>query len=95
MATSEDERHELYLGLEEVLGRKRASTLMAHLPPVGWADVATKTDLALLDARIEAREQRMLAEIRREITRAVQTMVISFVMAHIATAGLVLAAVRL
>lgn len=45
MAITEEERHELYLGLEEAIGRQRATTLMEHLPPVGWADVATKRDL--------------------------------------------------
>lgn len=45
MAISEDRRHEMYEGLIEALGRERATTLMEHLPPVGWADVATKRDL--------------------------------------------------
>jgi hypothetical protein len=45
MAISEDRRHEMYESLIEALGRERATTLMEHLPPVGWADVATKRDL--------------------------------------------------
>ena len=45
MAISEESRHRLYSRLEEVLGPEDASTMMEHLPPVGWADVATKRDL--------------------------------------------------
>ena len=41
-------RHELYLAAEEVLGTERADTLMSLLPPVGWADVATKDDVRLV-----------------------------------------------
>ncbi len=45
MSISEETRHEMYSKLEEVLGAQIANTLMEHLPPVGWADVATKRDL--------------------------------------------------
>lgn len=41
MAIDEQERHRLHQRLEEVLGPDEAGTLMAHLPPLGWADVAT------------------------------------------------------
>jgi hypothetical protein len=50
MAIDERARHELYLRLERHLGAEAASTLMEHLPPVGWADVATKRDLDHLAA---------------------------------------------
>lgn len=45
MAVSEESRHHLYQRLEEVPGPEEAATLMEHLPPVGWADVATKRDI--------------------------------------------------
>jgi hypothetical protein len=46
MSVDERARHRLYLRLEEVLGSEEAGTLMNHLPPTGWGDVATKQDLA-------------------------------------------------
>ncbi|MGH9262852.1 MAG: hypothetical protein ACRD08_23630 [Acidimicrobiales bacterium] len=48
-------RHELYRAVEELLGTERADTLMSLLPPIGWADVATKEDLHQLEARLETR----------------------------------------
>jgi hypothetical protein len=54
MVLDERSRHELYLKLEEVLGPEQASTLMEMLPPVGWADVATKRDLDQLGAVLRA-----------------------------------------
>jgi hypothetical protein len=54
-------RHELYRGVEELLGTDRADTLMSLLPPVGWADVTTKTDLRSLDDRIDSRFSRVEA----------------------------------
>ena len=55
MVVDERSRHELYRRLEEVLGPEGATTLMEHLPPVGWADVATRHDLAGLEARLDER----------------------------------------
>jgi hypothetical protein len=45
MAINEASRHEMHSKLEEVLGAQVANTVMEYLPPVGWADVATKRDL--------------------------------------------------
>jgi hypothetical protein len=63
MSIDERARHELYLAFEEALGAERADHLMDLLPPVGWADVATKTDLGGLEKRLDLRfgavEQRM------------------------------------
>ena len=50
MAIDERARYHLYQRLEEHLGAEAASTLMEHLPPTGWADVATKRDLDHLGA---------------------------------------------
>ena len=52
-----DERNRLQLSeaAKRLLGDEEGITLMELLPPVGWADVATKQDLALLETRIDAR----------------------------------------
>jgi hypothetical protein len=59
MSTAEQERHDLHGKLEAVLGRDEAATLMSYLPPVGWADVATKHDLGLLGHRFDGLEGRL------------------------------------
>jgi hypothetical protein len=48
MTIDERTRHQLHGKLEEVLGPDEAATLMSYLPPVGWADVATKHDLDVI-----------------------------------------------
>jgi hypothetical protein len=53
VAIDERTRHEMYSGLEEKLGASVADALMAHLPPVGWADVATKQDLEAVNRRLD------------------------------------------
>ena len=63
MAIDERARHRLHRKLEEILGPEEAAVLMRHLPPVGWADVATKHDLdhlrEMLTMKIESVETRL------------------------------------
>ena len=63
MAIDERSRHELFVRLEEVLGEEHASVLMEHLPPVGWADVATKRDLDQLEERLEMKLDARFAQV--------------------------------
>lgn len=67
MAITEHQRHHLFQRLEEVLGTEEATTLMEHLPPVGWAEVSTKTDLNHHQALTDAAFERSKAELRAEI----------------------------
>ncbi len=48
VAISEAARADLYTGLAEVLGPRRAETLMAYLPTFDPTDIATKADIAEL-----------------------------------------------
>jgi hypothetical protein len=50
MSIDEHHRHQLHSRLTDLRGPDEADTLMEHLPPVGWADVATKQDLAHTEA---------------------------------------------
>lgn len=72
MAVDERSRHELYRRLQEVLGTEAATTLIEHLPPVGWADVATKHDLAGLEQRIELRFERLHEHVDGRFARIVE-----------------------
>ena len=46
MAITEEVRHRVYEAIRASHGDEVANGLMEMLPPVGWADVATKHDLS-------------------------------------------------
>jgi hypothetical protein len=55
MAVDERGRLQLAEAAKRVFGDEAGITLMELLPPVGWADVATKHDLAHLETVMSAR----------------------------------------
>ena len=67
MAVSEKQRHELMKAMEGALGPEPAETLMHLLPPVGWADVATKSDLDHLRVAGRADIDLLRTELRSEM----------------------------
>jgi hypothetical protein len=94
VSVDERARHELYPSIEHLIGAEKAETLMSLLPPVGWADVATKQDIDGLRAAtkqdidglraatkhdIEASELRLEAKLDRELSRSMRAMVFSCV----------------
>ena len=103
MVLDERARHELFLRLEEVLGPERAATLMEMMPPVGWADVATKRDLDHLADVTRLEFERAIEELRGDVHKALseqtRTVVLTAVLANagavIAVAGVAFAAARL
>lgn len=52
MAISEAQRFEMHLGLRNTLGDVVANSLMEHLPPSGWSDVARTADLNRLETEM-------------------------------------------
>lgn len=61
--STDAERRELFVALESTLGAGPASTLMELLPPVGWGEVARRSDLEALGASLRGE----IAEVRGEI----------------------------
>jgi hypothetical protein len=70
MAIDEGSRHQLHVKLEQVLGSEEAGTLMAHLPPVGWGDVATKRDLDRLATDFRQMHEHMVTKLELQATKA-------------------------
>ena len=69
MAITDRQRTELHKACEELMGQGPADTLMACLPPVGWADVATKHDLAELEGRMTKEFAMVRLELDSKINR--------------------------
>ncbi len=53
MSITEASRFHLRTAIGLILSEEAADTLLELLPPVGWADVATKTDLHYLNGDIQ------------------------------------------
>lgn len=74
MVITESNRHRLHQALIDALGEQEAATLMEHLPPIGWADVATKGDLdhlrTVIDARFDTTEARFDAKLADQFRTA-------------------------
>ena len=99
MTIDERSRHALFTKLEEVLGSEEATTLMEYLPPVGWAEVATKRDLdqvaEVMEGKIEATKQELLATFRVELNTQTRNMIFAMSASVVSVAGLAFAAGRL
>ena len=62
-------RQSLHARLVELVGADETALLMNYLPPVGWADVATKRDLEVLRAEMAALRSDLRAELKSQTNR--------------------------
>lgn len=85
----------MYSRLEGVLGHDEATMLMEHLPPVGWADVATKRDLDVLRLEMAALEARVGQAVAQAESRIVRTLFVTILVSNATLAGLAFGAARL
>ena len=95
MAITEESRYQLFQRLEELLGPEKVATLMELLPPVGWADVATKRDLDQLRGALEAKVDGLGLELRAEMFREQRNQTIAIIGANTTITALLLAAFQL
>jgi hypothetical protein len=67
VTVDEQRRLRLFEAVREALGEQEAATLMEYLPPVGWADVATKRDLDALGAELRGERAEFRGALRAEM----------------------------
>jgi len=84
VSVTEFQRHQVFQWLEEAMGTERAAIMMDLLPPVGWGDLATRSDLDVLRGEIKAANADLLHRLYFALVASQATLV-----------GLVLAAVKL
>lgn len=92
MPVDERARHRLYLKLEQVLGPEEAGTLMDHLPPGGFANLATKDDLEHLRSELIDRMTGGMESLEHRLTARMERLARTLV---VWTSGMVLAAATL
>ena len=67
MSITEASRFQLRTAIGLILSEEAADTLMELLPPVGWADVATKTDLQHLRDELKSDIHSLRNELKGDI----------------------------
>jgi len=77
---TESRRQLVYDGIAGIAGPEVADALMQLLPPVPWSELATKQDLALLEARLGG-------ELRKEMSAQTRTIMLSVIGAIVASYG--------
>ena len=83
MALTHAQRTSMFNTLAEVMGQDDAETLMEHLPPSGWDNVATRDDLRAGLAEITAAMAAGFAQAATERTEIIKAMTEGFAQAAV------------
>ncbi len=106
MSVTEYERHQIFQWYEEAMGSERAKIMMNLVPPVGWGEVATRTDLVALGNGLRGEMAALRSELRGEMAELrgemkagnaelLRRLFFAMVAGNATLVGLVLAAVKL
>jgi len=67
VSLTEYERLQVLKWFEEAMGAEIGANMMKLVPPVGWGDIATKTDLRALEDRLDTRIDGLAVTLRGEM----------------------------
>lgn len=95
MNVTEAQRHQLFESAKAVFGESSAEIFMNLHPRVDWDNLATKDDLARLEAELERLEAAMKGDVHAEITGLEARLQNRFVTVLLASQGVLLAAITL
>jgi hypothetical protein len=82
MALTEAMRLRLFEHFEQLMGPDEAEAMMELLPPVGWADVATKRDLDALGRELRLEMTTLSSDLRAEMYRGQKQLLLAVVGAN-------------
>ena len=99
MSVTEYERHQIFQWYEEAMGSERAAIMMNLIPPVGWGEVATRSDLVALGNGLRGEMSMLRSELRGEMkagnAELLRTLFFAIVASHATLVGLAFAAMKL
>lgn len=95
MSVTEFQRHQIFQSYEEAMGAEKAAAMMDLLPPVGWGEIATKSDLVLLEGRLRGEIAEVRGDMKLGHADLLHRMVVANVVSNATLVGLVFAAVKL